>query len=158
MAQIKTLPLMEARSRLALVWFPLSGVIFLLLVIQTFTGAFGTSEQAAWSWALPNFLPTLALMGSVFAATAMEAEDKEGMVVRIFFFRLALYLSIFYFLILFIILLAPVVMQGATGSGATAEARLAAMERSNIFLAPLQSFVVGVIGVLFIMKEKQKAD
>lgn len=154
MTRVPTIPLSWARYRLAIVWFPLSGVIFLLLVLLTFSDAFGNDEQKAWGWALPNFLPTLALMGSVFASTAMESKDKRDAVVRVFFFRLAFWLSLFYFLILFIVLLAPVFNELLQNGVASPARRLSAMERSNIFLGPLQSFVVGVIGVLFILKEK----
>lgn len=158
MARIPTISLRLARSRLAMVWFPLSGLLFLVMVVQTFSGAFGTNEQAAWGWALPNFLPTLALMGSVFAANAMEATETKKSVVRLFFFRLAFWLSLFYFLILFIVIFAPAVSQVETGAAATAEVRLSTMERSNIFLGPLQSFVVGVIGALFILKQDEKIN
>ena len=158
MARIPTVSLRLARSRLAMIWFPLSGLLFLLMVVQTNTGGFGTSEQAAWGWALPNFLPTLALMGSALAANAMEPTESRKSIVRLFFFRLAFWLSLFYFLILFIIILAPAISQVVTGVAATPEARLSAMERSNIFLGPLQGFVVGVIGALFILKQDGKEN
>lgn len=135
-----------------MIWFPMSAAIFLLMVVQTFGGAYGDQEQAAWGWALPNFLPTLALMGSVFAAGAVDPEENKISVVRQFFFRLAFWVSIFYFLILVIVLFAPVALDLIGRDPATPQARLAAMARSNIFLGPLQSFVVGMIGVLFILK------
>ena len=75
---------------------------------------------------------------------------------RLFFFRLAFWLSLFYFLILFIVIFAPAINQVVTGDAATPEARLTGMERSNIFLGPLQSFVVGVIGALFILRQDEK--
>ena len=151
----KTFPLAEARRKLALIWFPFSGALFLLMVVQTFGGAFGDQEQAAWGWALPNFLPTLALMGSVFASQAIDPDDQTVSVVRVFFFRLAFWVSIFYFLILFIVILAPVVLQMAGREAATATTRLDAMSSSNIFLGPLQSFVVGIIGAMFILKDQK---
>ena len=150
-----TLPLAEARRKLAMIWFPFSGALFLLMVVQTFGGAFGDQDQAAWGWALPNFLPTLALMGSVFASQAIDPDDKTISVVRRFFFRLAFWVSIFYFLILFIVILAPVVLHVMGREAATAASRLEAMSSSNIFLGPLQSFVVGIIGALFILKDQK---
>ncbi|MEM8802641.1 MAG: hypothetical protein AAGF55_08900 [Pseudomonadota bacterium] len=150
-----TLPLAQARRKLALVWFPLSGAIFLLMVLQTFSGAFADQEQRAWGWALPNFLPTLALMASVFSSQAIDPEDKTISMVKTFFFRMAFWISIFYFLILFIVILAPVVMQMSGQDAATPETRLTAMSRSNIFLGPLQSLVVGIIGALFILKDQK---
>lgn len=154
-----TIPLSEARRRLATIWFPASGALFLLMVVQTFSGAYGDQEQTAWGWALPNFLPTLALMASVFASQAVDTENETVSMVRTFFFRMAFWISIFYFLILFIVILAPVVMQMNGSEAATPEARLVAMARSNIFLGPLQSLVVGIIGALFILKDqKAKID
>ena len=104
---------------------------------------------------MPNFLPTLALMGSVFASQAIDPDDQTVSVVRVFFFRLAFWVSIFYFLILFIVILAPVVLQMAGREAATATTRLDAMSSSNIFLGPLQSFVVGIIGAMFIPKDQK---
>lgn len=152
-----TLPLADARKKLALLWFPVSGAIFLMLVIQTFTGALGSRDQAVWGWALPNFLPTLALMGSVFAADAIDPVEGKVSVVRRFFFRLAFWMSAFYFLILLIVFLAPVFQQMAGGAAATPDARFSAMERSNIFLGPLQGVVAALIGVLFTLKGKKKS-
>ena len=151
-----TLPLADARKKLALLWFPVSGAIFLMLVIQTFT-VLGSRDQAVWGWALPNFLPTLALMGSVFAADAVDPVEGKISVVRRFFFRLAFWMSAFYFLVLLIVLFAPVFQQMAGGAAATPDARFAAMERSNIFLGPLQGVVVALIGVLFTAKGKEKS-
>lgn len=156
MARIPTLPLRVARSRLAMVWFPMSAVIFLVLVVQTtYANTYEGQEQAAWGWALPNFMPTLALMGSLFASNALDPSDKKKSVVRQFFFRLAFALSLFYFLVLFIVLFSPAILQVQTGVAATSEARLSAMDQSNIFLGPLQSLVVGVIGALFMLKQDE---
>jgi hypothetical protein len=156
MARIQTLDLRVARSRLALVWFPLSGAIFLLLVVQTtFANTYAGQDQAVWGWALPNFMPTLALTGSVFAANALEARNREKAVVRMFFFRLAFGLSVFYFVVLFMVLLGPAFAQVVTGDAATVEDRLSVMERSSVFLGPLQSLVVLVIGALFFLKEEK---
>jgi hypothetical protein len=77
------------------VWFAACGVIFLILIGQSLGGAYGNQLQRVWGWALPNILPTLALMVSVFAADALKTTSNR-VFVRANFCSLATSLSIFY--------------------------------------------------------------
>jgi hypothetical protein len=67
-----------ARWRLAAIWFCASAVIFLILIIQSTGGVYDEQVQTAWGWALPNFLPTLAFMTSVFAPDALHPYEEGG--------------------------------------------------------------------------------
>lgn len=96
----------HARCRLAVIWFPCGGLIFLKLIAQSIGGAYGDQIQRAWSWALPNFLPTLALMVSVFAADALRPPSNTPTYVRKNFCYLATGLSIFYIFVILISILA----------------------------------------------------
>lgn len=142
-----------ARWRLAVIWFPACGLLFLILIAQTIFGAYGDQVQRAWSWALPNFLPTLALMGSVFAADALKPMNEMTTNVRKNFCNLAIGLSVFYILLIFISLLAQPIAGAIINPTDLIEGRLEFLEMSNIWLAPLQALVVGSLGILFFLKE-----
>lgn len=154
----KLVSLDSVRWKLALIWFPLCGLAFLLLIGQSMGGVYGKDLQRAWGWALPNFLPTLALMVSVFAADALRAQSETTILVRRNFFLLSASLSIFYLLILMTsILIGPALQSfNPSGEGGVAS-RIELLETSNIWLGPLQGLVIASIGVLFFLKEDEKA-
>src|SRR4051794_4314031 len=112
------IPIEIARWRLALVWFSASGALFLILVLQSLFGVYENRLQGAWGWALPNFVPTLALMISVFAADALkDYGETETLKVRKPFFKLSLGLSVFYLTILLGTIFAqPFVLTYRTGA------------------------------------------
>lgn len=147
------IPLDRVRWRLALIWFPASGVFVLLLIAQAVLGAYGQEAARAFSWALPNFLPTLSLMVSVFAADALKPADAEPAQVRRGFAALAVWLSVFYF----VLLLGSLLIQPFAGHADTPADRLRFLEMSNLWLAPLQSLVVLALGVLFFLKKPKPA-
>ena len=148
-----TIPLETARWRLAAIWFPSCGIIFLIMIAQSIGGAYGDELQRAWSWALPNFLPTLALMLSVFAADALRPAGESETLVRRNFAFLSLCVSIFYVVVILISLLAQPIFGTYADTSDQVAARLELLETSNLWLGPLQSLVVAAIGVLFFLKE-----
>jgi Zn-dependent protease len=129
-----------------------SAALFLILVAQSLLGVYENRLQGAWGWALPNFVPTLALMISVFAADALKGYDEtETLKVRRPFFRLSLGLSVFYLIVLLGTILAqPFVLTFRTGNRL---APIEILELSNLWLGPLQGLVVAALGVLFFLKE-----
>jgi hypothetical protein len=148
----KTIPLEAARNRLALIWFPVSALFMLLLIAQSILGAYGDEVQRVWGWALPNFLPTVALMVSVFASEALLPSSDRAPSVRRNFFRLSFALSVFYLLVLLIpVLLQPFV---AASDPDLVDKRIQLLETSNIWLGPLQGIVVTALGVLFFLKDE----
>lgn len=149
----RTIALDAARWRLAVIWFPSCGLIFLIIIAQSLGGAYGEELQRAWSWALPNFLPTLALMLSVFAADALRPANESETFVRYNFALLAMGLSLFYIAVLLLSLLAQPIFGSHADATNPVLARLELLEISNLWLAPLQSLVVASIGVLFFLKE-----
>jgi hypothetical protein len=150
----KFIPIEVARWRLALIWFPFSALIFILLIAQSIGGAFGGDLQRVWGWAMPNFLPTISLMLSVFGADALKPASDSVVVVRKGFFRLSCSMSLFYLVIfLLTILVQPSLQLFGNGDDPIA-ARLKLLETSNIWLGPLQAMVVAAIGVVFFLKEE----
>lgn len=140
--------LRSARHQLARIWFPSAGIIFLILVIQSLTLVHGDEVQQVFSWALPNFLPTVSLMMSVFAQDALIRDEQkaEKVFVRSSFLTISKWISLFYVALLFIVVFA------ASVSG---DRPLDTLEMSNIFLGPIQGLVVGAIGVLFFVREEE---
>ena len=108
--------------------------------------------QRAWGWALPNFLPTLALMISVFAADALEPVPESATYVRKNFFYLAAGLSTFYAAATLISLLAQPIVALVFDTPDLVATRLELLEMSNLWLAPLQGLSIGSLGVLFFLK------
>lgn len=147
-----TIPLDQVRWKLATVWFVCAAIIFTLLIIQSIGGVYGEEVQRVWSWALPNFLPTLALMVSVFAADALRPEQDTFYLVRKNFYNLSLWLSLFYLLALMLSILSPPIANYFS-SQPVAE-RIKILEISNLWLGPLQGLVVVALGILFFLKQK----
>ncbi len=149
------IPLERARWNLAKLWFIASAVIFLLLVAQSIGGTYQGSLQTAWGWALPNFVPTLALMVSVFAADALRPyADAQPSQVREPFYKLSLGLSIFYLIIFLVTILSePIFLYVHQGEKVTA---IDLLQTSNLWLGPLQGIVVAALGVLFFLKDEDK--
>jgi hypothetical protein len=143
----------KARWQLAVIWFPAAAVLFIILVLQSLGGTYGSDLQRVWGWALPNFLPTIALMLSVFAAEALRPRKTTDTHVQKNFCTLASWLSVFYLAMLFLSILSPPVLNYfGVLKGDTSKAAL--LETSNLWLGPLQGLVVVALGVLFFLKKE----
>lgn len=145
-----TLSLEQARWKLARIWFSAGAVIFFLLVLQSLGGVYGENLQPVWSWALPNFLPTLALMISVFAADALKTEKNMTCTVQLNFYKLSMWLSAFYLFMLILPILSPPLISYFNRSHID---RIKLLETSSLWLGPLQSLVVASLSVLFFLKK-----
>lgn len=135
-------PVGNCQWKLAYVWFAGAAMTFLLLLLQTITGKYGEQGSKVWSWFLPTVLPTLTLMvGSlVYAATSeLSAATVDNRM-----FTLSLYLSGFYLLL---VLAVPLT---------TPFTRATPVEwilQSNLWLAPVQGLVTGLLGAFFVSKK-----
>lgn len=143
-----------ARWRLGTLWFGGSGLIFLVLAIQSLTGVYEDSVKSVWGWALPNFLPTLMTMIGVFGADALAPEaEADRLSVRSNFLKLAIALSAFHlFCVMLTLLIRPLL------PGLNNDPNMPPMEvfdTANLFLGPLQGLVGAAIGVLFFSKAKE---
>jgi 4-amino-4-deoxy-L-arabinose transferase-like glycosyltransferase len=145
----------KARSRLAMVWFGGSGLVFLVLVIQSLGGVFVGDLDKAWAWALPNMAPTLSLMVSVFASYAlMPAAEEDKYVVRRTFLNISLALSIFYIInVLIVIGSAPFAKSNISSLTTTNPTDV--LHVSNFWLGPLQGLTAASLAALFFTKTEQ---
>jgi hypothetical protein len=153
MPEYNHISLDSARWKLAKLWFPSCGLIFAALIAQSIGGAYSDQVQRAWGWALPNFLPTLALMVSVFAADALRPTTGKATYVRKNFYRMAWWLSAFYIFTILISIFVQPFISGLQNTTDLVTARLELLEMSNMWLAPLQGLVVASLGILFFLKE-----
>ncbi|WP_457651940.1 hypothetical protein [Rhodocaloribacter sp.] len=134
----------RAQKRLATLWFIGAGLLFFLLLLQTFFGRYGDQTREAWSWFLPTIMPSLSLIAGVVATDAMGRSDPKA-TVDPFPFRVAYILSAAYLVIVSLtVLLSPF----------SPIPQIELMELSNLWLGPLQGLVGGVLGFFFVSRPK----
>jgi hypothetical protein len=148
-----TIPLEQARTRLAALWIFGFVVIILLLVAQTMGTAFGNRANEVWNWVAPLLSPTLALIITVWASTSVRTPDAAvpNQLVSRSFYRASFWLSLFYLLlILSALIFSPLVAALRPDDKFT---MVDAVKLSSLWLALIQSIVVFFIGALFFKKE-----
>jgi len=130
----------KARWALTWVWLVGAAIPFVILIIQSVMGKYGTNNgiQRAWAWFLPNVTPTLVLMVGVLGAAAFSRDDNR--LVRRDFFSLSRALSLFYLCVLTLTFVLEVLSTIPPDQ---------LMTMSNYWLSPLQSLTAGAIGLLF---------
>lgn len=135
-----TIVFFQAQKKISLLWFVFSGIIFLLIFFQTLFGKYEDKIEVVWNWLLPNLIPTLSIILSVFFAEFNQRKRKEKHVDR-FYYKLVIILSLFYLcVLLLIILLDPFINKSF----------LETISKSNYYLVPLQCIVGISIGFFFV--------
>lgn len=149
----KSIPLETARWRLSLVWWFGAAVACSVLIAQSLGGIYGPDPTPAWEWALPNILPTLSLILSVFALNAVGTPSEEARVrVGASFLTLAMVLSAFYVAVLATMLcVAPFT---AAGTAEAPTSPLDTLRLSNLWLGPMQGLAAAAVGALFSSRSK----
>jgi len=138
------IPIVKAQKRLAIVWLAGSGILFILLLLQTIFGRYGDKVDEAWAWLLPTFMPVLSLIIGVLIADNL-GEGSENKTVDRFLLRLSLLLSIMYLIVVSLtILMSPF----------SEFTPLELMRISNLWLAPFQGLVAAAIGAFFVNRRQ----
>lgn len=132
-----------SQRRLATLWFGGAGLLFLTLFAQTLSGRYGERAEEAWGWMLPTIVPTLSLIVGVLATGARK--PAPGVTVDRFFFRLSGGLSALYLATV----AATLYLQPLTPWGP-----LELMQRSNLWLGPMQGLVVASLGAFFVRQQR----
>lgn len=145
---IGRLALLQCQRKLLVTW--LIGLVpsTLLVSIRTLTGNFSGGEQEVWSWFVPMFLPTLTLMIGAYSSVALKDSPNTTTVDKAFF-NISFGCSIFYLLILTIV----VMYQPFANAPA-----LETFSRSSFFLSVIQGVTTGCLGVFFVSQERKKAE
>jgi hypothetical protein len=128
---------------LATIWFSGSGIVFILILLQTLGGKFSGQEEKAWGWFLPTVMPTLSLIIGVLVVEIKQGSATDKKEVSSFFYKLTMSLSIVYF----VVLLMPVLIEPFISMRI-----LELLVLSNLWLGPLQGLVTASVGVFFIKK------
>jgi hypothetical protein len=134
----------QCKTRLTTIWFVGSGVVFALIFVQTIGGRYGDQVNEAWSWLLPNIMPTLSLITGVLVTDSLGKGIQIKSVNR-FLFQMAFWLSVAYLMtITLTILLWPI----------TSELEpLTFLQKSSIWLAPFQGLITALMGAFFIQND-----
>lgn len=148
--------LSSARRQLAAIWFGGSAVFLVLVIAMSLGPAFEKHTNELFTWAMPTCMPTLGLIMSVLAGTAIiqPGTIPADVWVHRTFFSLSKYVSIAYLVILI---------------GGTVAIRLVAtsrdgvdavdlLTRSNYWLAPIQTIIVFITGTLFFNKDQSQKN
>lgn len=146
--------LVECRRRLAVIWFAAAVLILFILLLQTIFGKFDPAYvQRAWSWFFPSVMPTLLLMFGVLVTDAAHAAAGTSAPAAAdpFLFRMTVGISLVYFGILLLVLLAQ------PFAGASSQERIATLNQSEYFLGPFQGLVAASMGVFFV-KHKEHGE
>jgi len=133
------------KRQLAALWFGASLFLFLVLVIQSSTGHYGDKDEVAWSWFLPTVMPTLSLIAGVLVLDATSGEKDEKKVDR-FFFWLTFSVSGFYLIVIAVTVVLQVIPDNITWEDL--------MNRSGLWLGPLQGLATAFLGAFFIKGER----
>lgn len=140
------MPLDRVRNHLASLWLFAGVLVIGIVAVQSLLGKYGDQTQNAWEWLLPTIMPTLGMILSVLGYSALDPTASR-FTVRMSFYRIALWLSVFYqLLVLLTILIQPV-------AGADP---LQLMHTSNLWLGPIQGVVASALGVLFVSSKPKE--
>lgn len=140
--------MVSCKEWLAVVWFLLAAILFVMVVVTTMVGAYQKVAEGVWGWFLPSVMPTLSLMVAVLVADNMGA-NKQPKTADKFLFYLSISLSAFYLILLVLV----IALQPLTETFNTQP--LEGFNKSNLFLGPLQGLVAAALGAFFINKEEQ---
>lgn len=139
----------DAQKRLAMLWFINAGIIGAFFVLLTVSGKFGDRSKEGWQWFSQNIIPTLTLMIGTFSASMGQA--VSAVQIDKFYFSLAYWISIFYLLILYLIIgISPF----AFNLNQTSFIDL--LNSSKIYLNIFQGVVTFSLGLFFVKKAESK--
>jgi hypothetical protein len=133
--------LRKAAWRLAVLWLLGGGVLIFVLIGQTYGGLYGERADAAWSWFLPTVMPTLSLIIGSLAAEYVGDDSKPRRLDRRLV-HLATGLSAVYLLLVAVSILAAALLAHRTPS-------IELLQRSSLWLGPIQGLVAGSLGAIY---------
>ncbi len=134
------LELIKCKRKIVILWGSASFILYCFLFAQTLADKHGQHTTDVWGWLLQCTLPTLSLILGMITFDSFNPTSIENVNVNKFTFHIAIALSTVYLLlILSIILFQPASGKPLWELGSS----------SNIYLAPIQGLVSGVVGLFF---------
>ena len=134
----------DAQIRISKVWFICGPIIFIVFLILQISGRFGKDSADAWQWLISQVLPTLTLISSVFIILS-KAKKDGGELTTPYFFRLAFYGSIFFFVCLFGVVLSIPLGEIIDPEKSSYEF----LDSMTIPLSAVLSIVTALVGIFF---------
>ena len=135
-----------AQKRLTFIWFLGTGLLLIVILIWLIGGKFPIDDVT--TWIIQNVGPYTTLITTTFIVRYSQ-QNSQSTEIDGFFYRLSMTMSIFYFLILFLILIyIPIHEFDSPKDGVKG-----ALEKSNKILPFIQSILGGVLGVFFVKKK-----
>lgn len=141
MNRAKGIPIERVWTKLARLWLIGSGIVFLIVVLQSVLGKYGNHADEVWAWFVPTTVPTVSLIVGVMGARAVGTQDRRT--VKSTFVSLAWWLSLVYL----IVLLLTIVLEPYSPFES-----LDLLKMSNYWLSPLQGLAIATIGHVFTSK------
>jgi len=145
---MKTITQYHAQKVLTGVWYGGTGLLLIVLLFWMMSGKMPIDEIS--SWILRNEGPYITLITTTFIVSYGTNRSDETNTVDVFFYRLSLWVSVFYLVVLLFILMSLPNEQLDAGE----ESIAAALKRSEKILPFFQSILGGVLGVFFIKSRK----
>ena len=134
--------LFRAKRLLSYVWYTGAALLAFILIVQINNDVYKDYDKA-WGWFTSTMVPTVSLITGVIVADARQKTAGER-TTSLFFFRLAMAVSIFYMLICFV-----TIVMGSSGD------RLEVMNRSHLWLSFLQGIVGSYLGFFFVLDSQK---
>lgn len=138
------IPMARCKRVLGTIWFLGAAFLFLLMIVQTIFGRYGSDATEAWGWLMPGLLPTLSLIVGVLVMDAL-GKSVKAKTVDGFMFWLTSGLSVFYLVMLAL----PILLQPFSQLEP-----VALLKQSNLYLGPLQGLVSAALAAFFVKREK----
>ncbi len=134
----------KCRKRLATLWFIGAGLIFFVVLFQTFLGRYTGGVDAAWGWLLPTVMPTLSMIIGVLVSESFLTQQGDKVVDK-FVYRLSFMLSLSYLIVVAL----TIFMQPFSSLSP-----LDLLKQSHLWLGPFQGLVAASLGAFFVSAEK----
>ena len=128
-----------AKLSLSLLWVVAAIPLMFLLIMRQLNGDFGDNSKAVWTWAAQFLFPNLTLIGGAWSVAASPNDDKP--MSSVFVFWAAIALSLFYIVVLYLVL-------GAQEASSAAPQTV--YEQSALFLVLIQALIIGWLGKFFV--------
>ena len=135
--------LRKCRKQLATLWFAGSGVLFLIVLFQTFLGRYAGRVNDAWGWFLPTVMPTLSLIIGILVSEALGKQSGKKVGDR-FVYRLSFVLSLSYLIVVSL----TIFMQPFSSLQP-----IQLLNQSQLWLGPFQGLVTASLGAFFVRAE-----
>jgi len=137
------IPKIEAQKKITTLWFTVVGLIFIFLLSKSIIDH-AMDVVLYWGWFFPLTLPIISLISSVLVLQANAVPSLTGNV-STFVYRLTLFTSFFYLLIVSLTLIASFFVSGFPDE---------LLSKSGLWLGPIQGIAGAFIGIFFFKEER----